>query len=98
MSIVDDILLIHEHIYVPSSCYLDVLRLCHDSLVAGHPGNAKTFYLVSHSFWWPQMHCSINSYVASCEVCCHTKSSRQVSAGLLKPLEIPECLFQWILL
>ena len=68
MSIVDDILLVHERIYVPSSCYLDILRLCHDSLITGHPGNAKTFYLVCHSFWWPQMHRSINSYVASCDV------------------------------
>ena len=91
MSVVDRVLLVHGCIYVPSSCCLDVLRLCHDSPVSGHPGNSKTFYLVSRSFWWPQMHHSINSYVASCEVCCHTTTSHQVPTGLLKPLKIPKC-------
>jgi hypothetical protein len=87
---VDGVLLVHSRVYVPPSCRLSVLQLCHDSPIAGHPGNLKTFYLVSRSYWWPMMRRSVNSFVASCEVCARTKVSRQKPAGLLSPLPIPD--------
>ena len=48
-----DILYFRGKIYVPE--YLDLRRrivsLCHDTLVAGHPGRWKTLELVSRNYW-----------------------------------------------
>ena len=43
-------------IYVPrSELHCQILALCHDSKLAGHPGRWKTLELVSRNYWWPQM-------------------------------------------
>ena len=82
--------LFHDRIYVPVSKRLQVLQLCHDSKLAGHTGNSKTFFNVSKSFWFPNMRRYITDFVASCETCARVKPSRQLPAGLLNPLPIPQ--------
>jgi len=44
-------------IYVSQSSDLrrQVVSLCHNTKVAGHPGRWKTLELVSRNYWWPQM-------------------------------------------
>jgi len=44
-------------IYVSRSSDLrrQVVSLCHNTKVAGHPGRWKTLELVSRNYWWPQM-------------------------------------------
>ena len=43
-------------IYVPGSdlCH-QILTLCHNLKLAGHPRRWKTLELVSQNYWWPQM-------------------------------------------
>ena len=41
-------------IYVPGAdLHCQILALCHDSKLAGHPRRWKTFELVSRNYWWP---------------------------------------------
>ncbi|KAJ8472542.1 hypothetical protein ONZ45_g16617 [Pleurotus djamor] len=40
-------------LYVPPSLRLDILRIRHDSLIAGHPGRHRTINLVSRDYSWP---------------------------------------------
>lgn len=39
-----------------------IVKSRHDSLLAGHPGRAKTLNLVKRSFTWPSMKAYVNSW------------------------------------
>lgn len=51
----DGLLYVKCRLYVPPATQLEVLRLCHYSLLAGHLGHFKTLHLSTHSFCWPSM-------------------------------------------
>jgi len=67
-----------------------VVSLCHDTKVAGHPGRWKTLELVSRNYWWPQMSRYIRQYISTCDLCLRTKLIRQAPVGELHPLQIPD--------
>ena len=64
----NDTLLEDGLIYIPNddSLKLRILRAHHDSLLAGHPGQEKTYELVSRNYTWPRVRQFINSYIKSC--------------------------------
>lgn len=76
-------------LYVPQSARIEVLRLVHDSKLAGHFGAFKTAELLSRSFWWPSYKKDVKNYVASCPTCARHKTPRSSPVGLLQPLPIP---------
>jgi hypothetical protein len=80
-----------DKIYVPDhgSLRQEILREHHDSMTAGHFGQARTLELVRRHFFWPTLTKDINQYVASCEECQRNKPSRQRPAGHLQPIPIP---------
>jgi len=82
-------------IYVPRNVDLrrQVVSLCHDTKVAGHPGRWKTLELVSRNYWWPQMSRYIGQYISTCDLCIRTKPIRQALVGELYPLRILDS--QW---
>jgi len=55
-------------IYVPQNTDLQrqVVSLCHDTKVAGHPRHWKTLELVSRNYWWHQMSRYIRQYISTC--------------------------------
>jgi len=68
-----DTLLYKGKIYVPESCRHEVVTSCHDTPVAGHPGQWRTLELVQRSFWRPGMAAYMGKYVKSCNLCQRTK-------------------------
>jgi len=54
---IDGLLQFQEKIYVPQSPDLQrqIVALCHNTHITGHPGRWKTLELVSWNYWWPQM-------------------------------------------
>ena len=53
-------------IYVPGAkLHCQILALCHDSKLVGHPGRWKTLELVSRNYWWPQMSRYVGKYVST---------------------------------
>ena len=86
----DNCLFFRGRIVVPKENQLEVLKTCHDSLLSGHPGNRKTFELLSKNYWWKTCRQDCKSYVESCAVCAQAKSIRKKPAGLLCPLPTPE--------
>ncbi len=94
----DDQLLYDEHdkIYVPDDhdLRLEIVRLHHDTPVAGHPGSEKTIDLVQRSYMWPGMSTFIKEYVTRCERCARCKPSNLAPPGKLRPLDLPN--MPWI--
>jgi len=89
---VDGLLWFRGKIYVPRSPDLcrQIVALCHDTQIAGHPGHWKTLELVSWNYWWPQMSRYIGQYVSTCDLCLWTKPWRYSPVGKLQPLSVPD--------
>lgn len=88
----EGLLYYRDKIYVPESEDLRVriLRQHHDNPSAGHPGRAKTFELLSRSYYWKGMNTDTRRYVENCRTCGRTKPRHDRHQGLLQPLPIPE--------
>lgn len=84
--------------WVPSSESLrtQIISEVHDSLSTGHPGREITYRTLARDFFWPGMTESIRRYVRNCDVCGRTKTWREGTQGLLKPLPIPERIWKEI--
>ena len=88
----DDVLFSNGRIMVPDDKDLqrDILSSCHDDPAAGHGGIAKTFELVSRTYYWPKMRDFVKSFVLTCDICQRNKTSHHKPFGLLQSLPIPE--------
>jgi len=91
-SSIDSLLRFRGKIYVPQSPDLcrQIVALCHDTQIAGHPGCWKTLELVSRNYWWPQMSRYIGQYVSTCDLCLQMKPWRHSPVGELQPLPVPD--------
>jgi len=92
---IDGLLRFRGKIYVPQSPDLrrQIVALCHDTHIAGHPGHWKTLELVSRNYWWPQMSRYIGQYVSTCDLCLRTKPWQYSPVGELQLLSVPDV--QW---
>jgi len=68
---------------------LQIFESRHDSPLAGHFGQEKTYSLISRDFYWPGMTRDVKDYVSRCYDCNRNKSSNHKKFGLLQPLPIP---------
>jgi len=86
----DGVLQFRGKIYVPQNLDLrrQIVSLCHDTKVTGHPGCWKMLELVSRNYWWPQMSRYIGQYVSTCDLCLRTKPIRQALVGELHSLQV----------
>ena len=80
-----------DRIYVPKDAPLreEIIRLHHDSTLAGHPGRYKTHELITRNYWWPGIHRDIRKYVEGCEECQRAKPIRQSPHNPLHPHDVP---------
>jgi Integrase zinc binding domain len=71
------------------------VRLCHNSLSTGHPGQHGTLELVSRLYWWPGMATFVHKYVTGCDTCqrcepaCHPRL-------MLQPHDVPKGPWQMV--
>jgi len=88
----DDLLYLHQRIYVPDDEPLktELLRLHHDTINNGHTGVTKTNEKLSRYFYWPRITTSVRTYVTTCLICQQNKSRNQLQSGLLNPIPTPD--------
>lgn len=80
----------HNRLFVTPDLRGPVITWAHASLVSCHPGSRRTLSRVRERFWWPGMRDDVNEYVSACPVCEQNKSRNAPSAGLLRPLPVPQ--------
>ncbi|MBW0493029.1 hypothetical protein O181_032744 [Austropuccinia psidii MF-1] len=85
------LLLFKDRLVIPSNCelQLDILQNCHDSLLAGHPGQENTVKLIKKDFYWAGMNQVIKAYVSPFQKCSRNKNIHHKKFLLLNPLQIP---------
>lgn len=66
-----------------------LMRECHDTLWADHPGWQRTHALLKQGYYWPQMRDDVMEYTRTCLTCQQDKVERVKTSGLLEPLSIP---------
>ncbi|KAL0148450.1 hypothetical protein M9458_056260 [Cirrhinus mrigala] len=76
--------------YVPETHREQLLQQVHSTPSSGHPGITATLHLLKNRFWWPTINQDTQAFVKNCTVCNTCKPSRQLPAGLLQPLPIPQ--------
>ena len=96
----DGLLRFKGRIWVPDepAARVEVISAHHDSKPAGHFDVDRTFELVKRSVCWPGLRQDIEEYVKNCPVCQRTKAPRQLPAGQLSSLPIPEDIWEEIAL
>jgi hypothetical protein len=88
----DGLLLVKgERIFVPrwDSLRRDLVKECHDTKWAGHPGQHRILALLERAYYWPQMRNDVEEYVRTCLVCQQDKPSHLKPGGSNEPLPIP---------
>ena len=87
-----ELLYFGEWLYVPKSGNLrrEVLRECHDTLWAGHPGQNRTLALAERRYYWERIRQDVEQYVKTCLVCQQDKPVNTMQASLLHLLPILE--------
>ncbi|GKV44052.1 hypothetical protein SLEP1_g51279 [Rubroshorea leprosula] len=74
----------------------ELMKECHDSKWAGHPGIKRTMALMEELYYWPKMRDDVEAYVRTCLVCQQDKIKQQQPGGLLEPLPTPECPWECV--
>ena len=91
--VVGGLVYFHSRVVIPSSAtalQTTLLSECHETLVGGHYGVAKTAELISRHYYWKHMNKSVVCFVDTCITCTRSKATNSLSPGLLQPIEIPE--------
>ncbi|QRW25683.1 Retrotransposable element Tf2 protein [Rhizoctonia solani] len=73
----------------------DLLRIFHDSPLAGHPGRQQTLELVSRNYYWPGIQADAYWHVDSCETCQRIRKPKYASIPP-QPLELPSRPWQHV--
>ena len=86
-------------VYVPKDekLRIEIIRLHHDTPIAGHGRQWKIVELVTRNYWWPGVTREVKQYVEGCDQCQRMKNRAEMLAGKLRPNEVPERPWQYIL-
>ena len=68
-----------DQLIVPVCCRVDVLKMAHDGLMAGHQGIRRTYDRVRSHFYWPGMQADVTRFCRSCDVCQRTLPKGKVT-------------------
>jgi hypothetical protein len=92
----NNLLWYRQRIWVPNykPLKLHLLQQHYDVPAAGHPGRSKTLEYVCRKYTWPKMRTDIDCYTHNCHTYQCTKPSRHAPFGVLRPLPIPDTLWQ----
>jgi len=86
-------------VYVPKDEKLrvEIIRLHHDTPIAGYGGQWKMVELVTRNYWWPGITKEVKRYVEGCDQYQRMKNRAEMPTGKLRPNQVPERPWQHIL-
>ncbi|KAL1356594.1 hypothetical protein AAHE18_05G195900 [Arachis hypogaea] len=87
----DGLLVYRGKIWVPDfeGIRTQLLQKFHNTPMAGHHGELKTYKAIGELFFWPGLRKNIHKFIQECDVCQSTKYMTSKQQGLLQPLPVP---------
>ena len=79
-----------SRIVLPEKLIPEALHLLHDSPLAGHMGQRRTWKRARDAFWWEGMKDTVYSYVKGCQACGQNKYNLKPNKAPLAETEVPE--------
>ena len=79
---------------VPQQYRKMVLKLGHESIMAGHMGTRKTIDRILRDFFWPGIHSDTKKYCSSCDICQKTMQKGRIGKVPLGKLPVIDVPFQ----
>ena len=70
-------------VIIPKQYREQVMKLAHESILAGHQGTSRTYDRVSSQFFWPGMYRDIKDFCKSCDICQRTTAKGNVTKAPL---------------
>ena len=83
-------------ICLPLSLVPQILYYAHDSPIAAHFGQRKTYWRICQNFYWKDMVIDIKNYVRTCKECQFRKTNNTLTQSYAGTLPIPEKVFETI--
>nr|XP_022307941.1 uncharacterized protein LOC111113940 [Crassostrea virginica] len=85
---------VYSQLVVPSKFRDMVMKLAHDSLLAGHLGTQRTIGRVSSEFYWPGIQSDVRRFCQSCDICQRTVHKGKVGKVPLERMPLIDEPFQ----
>lgn len=85
-----------DKLYVPETLRVKVIEWAHNSPTTGHPRVHRTIEVLCRKYWWASLQADVESAVKSCSVCAISETPRQLPAGKLMPLPVPQRPWSYI--
>jgi hypothetical protein len=76
-------LVIHE------SMKEQIMKLCHDDILAGHFSLEKTLHRVKTTAWWLHYHKHVTEYISTCDTCQKGNRKTGKTYGLMQEIQKP---------
>lgn len=73
-----------------------LLQEYHATRLGGHAGSLRTYAQISSHFYWQGLCRDVAEFVKKCMICQKAKTDHTHPAGLLKPLPIPQIIWEEI--
>ena len=83
----DDEQAVYHQIVVPKSYRHEILRITHESPMAGHLGINKTYHKIINHFYWPGFKSDVSKYCKTCHTCQMVgKPNQTIPKAQLQPI------------
>ena len=77
-----------KQVVVPFSLREKVMKLAHESIMAGHLALGKTMGRILSSFYWPNINDDVAKFVKSCDVCQRSEPRGRIKKAPLTPMPL----------
>ncbi|XP_061171098.1 uncharacterized protein LOC133180643 [Saccostrea echinata] len=94
----DSVNKVFSQLVVPEKFRALVMKLAHDSLLAGHLGIQRTITRVNSEFFWPGLQSDIRRFCQSCDICQRTLQKGRVRKVPLERMPLIDVPFQRVAL
>ena len=85
-----------KQLVVPQGRRHQVLKLAHESIMAGHMGVQKTTDRILGNFYWPGVHGDVIRFCRSCDICQRTVPKGRIPKATLEDMPIIDSPFKRI--
>ena len=83
-----------RQLVVPKGKHAEILKVAHESIMAGHMGIQRTLDRILSQFYWPGIHGDVIRYCRSCDACQRTTPKGKIYKATLEQMPLIDTPFK----